>query len=32
MKKIFVIAACFMAVLFAGCGVGNYSVSSGSPD
>ena len=21
-----------MAVLFAGCGVGNYSVSSGSPD
>lgn len=32
MKKIFVIAACFIAVLFAGCGVGNYSVSSGSPD
>lgn len=32
MKKIFVIAFCFMATLFVGCGVGNYSVSSGNAD
>lgn len=32
MKKFLVIAFCFMVTLFAGCGVGNYSVSSGNAD
>ncbi len=32
MKRLIVIAACFMATLLAGCGVGTYSVSSGSAD
>ena len=32
MKKIIVIVTCFVAFLFAGCGVGSYSVSSGQAD
>ena len=32
MKKIIIIAACFVALLFASCGVGSYSVSSGQAD